>query len=76
MRMPDVNVLVYAHRADLAVHEAYAAWLRRLVDGPEPFALSVLVAAAFLRLVTSTRVYADPTPMPVAIAAIAGKGRS
>jgi toxin-antitoxin system PIN domain toxin len=70
MRMPDVNVLVYAHRADEAVHDAYASWLNRLVDGPEPFALSVLVVAGFLRIVTSPRIYADPTPLPVAIAAI------
>lgn len=70
MLMPDVNVLVYAHRADDPVHEAYADWLRRLVDGPEPFALSVLVAAGFLRIVTSPRIYPDPTPLPVAVAAI------
>lgn len=70
MLMPDVNVLVYAHRADEAVHEAYGEWLHRLVDGPAPFALSVLVAAGFLRIVTSARVYADPTPPSVAVAAI------
>jgi hypothetical protein len=70
MLMPDVNVLVYAHRADETVHEAYAEWLRQTVDGREPFALSVLVAVGFLRVVTSPRIYAEPTPMPVAVAAI------
>ena len=70
MRMPDVNVLVYAHRADEAVHEAYAAWLHGLVVGPEPFALSALVAVGFLRVVTNPRIYADPTPLPVALAVI------
>src|SRR5262245_50855095 len=70
MRMPDVNLLVYAHRADTAAHEAYADWLRRLVDGPEPFALSVLVAVGFVRLVTNPRIFADPTPLPVAAAAV------
>jgi hypothetical protein len=44
--------------------------LNRTVDGPEPFALSVLVAVGFLRIVTSPRIYADPTPLPVAIASI------
>ena len=34
MLMPDVNVLVYAHRQDEAWHEPYADWLRRTVDGP------------------------------------------
>jgi hypothetical protein len=67
--MPDVNVLVYAHRQDEAWHEAYRDWLRDVVDGPRPFALSVLVAVGFVRVVTSSRIYEDPTPLPVALAA-------
>lgn len=70
MLMPDVNVLVYAHREDEAVHEAYADWLRQLMNGAEPFSLSVLVAVGFVRVVTNQRIYADPTPLPVALAAI------
>lgn len=70
MLTPDVNVLVYAHRVDEAVHEAYADWLHGLVAGPEPFALSALVAVGFLRVVTNPRIYADPTPLPVALAAV------
>lgn len=70
MRMPDVNILVYAHRADERLHAPYADWLARLVAGPEPFALSVLVAVGFLRVVTSRRIYPDPTPLAVALAFI------
>jgi uncharacterized protein len=70
MFMPDVNVLVYAHRADESMHEGYAAWLEHLVDGTEPFSLSVLVAVGFLRIVTNPRIYADPTPPPVALAVV------
>jgi toxin-antitoxin system PIN domain toxin len=70
MLMPDVNVLIYAHREDEAVHEPYAAWLKGLVDGPEPFGLSILVAVRFLHIVTSARIYADPSPLPIALAAI------
>jgi toxin-antitoxin system PIN domain toxin len=70
MLMPDVNVLVYAHREDEELHEAYADWLRQLVNGTEPFSLSVLVAVGFVRVVTNQRIYADPTPLPVALAAI------
>lgn len=68
MLMPDVNVLIYAHRQDEAWHEPYAGWLKQVVDGPEPFALSVLVAVGFIRIVTSTRIYEDPTPLLVALA--------
>jgi len=70
MLMPDVNILVYAHRQDESWHEAYADWLGHTVDGPEPFALSVLVAVGFLRIVTNDRIYAEPTPLPVALAAV------
>ncbi len=68
MLMPDVNVLIYAHREDERCHEAYANWLKALVDGAEPFALSVLVAVGFIRIVTNRRIYQDPTPLPVALA--------
>jgi toxin-antitoxin system PIN domain toxin len=62
MLAPDVNVLVYAHRLDSPEHAAYAAWLQRLATGAEPFALSELVLSGFLRLVTNTRVFRQPTP--------------
>jgi uncharacterized protein len=70
MLMPDVNILVYAHREDEARHRAYAAWLHELVDGPEPFSLSVLVAIGFVGIVTNPRIYADPTPLPIALAVV------
>ncbi|MFV2062123.1 MAG: type II toxin-antitoxin system VapC family toxin [Chloroflexota bacterium] len=68
--MPDVNVLVYAHRQDEAWHHSYADWLERLVDGPEPFSLSVLVAVAFIRIVTNPKTFDHPTPLPVALVAM------
>lgn len=68
MLMPDINILVYAHRQDEQHHELYAAWLKALVDGAEPFALSVLVVVGFVRIVTSRRIYDDPTPLPLALA--------
>jgi toxin-antitoxin system PIN domain toxin len=55
--MPDVNVLVYAHRAETGNHERYAKWLIELANGPEPFALSELVLQGFLRVVTNARIF-------------------
>lgn len=66
--MPDVNVLVYAHRQDEANHSAYARWLKSTIDGSEPFALSVLIAVGFVRIVTNTRIYAQATPLQLALA--------
>lgn len=70
MLMPDVNVLVYAHRADETVHQSYRHWLTAVVNGPQPFALSVLVAVGFVRIVTNARIYPVPTPLATALAVI------
>ena len=48
MLLPDVNVLIYAHRLESPEHARYAEWLRALAVGPEPFALSELGASGFV----------------------------
>jgi toxin-antitoxin system PIN domain toxin len=68
--MPDVNVLIYAHRADDPDHVFYRQWMERLATGPEPFALSLEVATAFVRIVTHPRYPSGPTPLPLALAVI------
>ena len=61
MLLPDVNVLIYAHVEDSTDdHQKYADWITRLATGPEPFALSVLVLAGFLRIVTNPRIFHPP----------------
>jgi toxin-antitoxin system PIN domain toxin len=68
MLMPDVNMLVYAHREDAHQHKEYAQWLRSLAEGDEPFALSELVLHGFIRVVTNRRIFLRPTPLPDALA--------
>lgn len=68
--MPDVNVLVYAHRQDESVHEFYRDWLENLVNSGAPFGLSALVGMAFVRIVTNPRFRSDPTPLSVALDAV------
>ncbi len=68
MIVPDVNVLVYAHRRDAARHDEYRAWLEAAITGPAPYGLSDLVLAGFLRVVTHPRVFRDPTPLADALA--------
>ncbi len=67
MQLPDVNVLIYAHREDAAEHEAYAAWLRDLVNGVEPFAVSEVVLSGFIRIVTNPKIFEPATPMSTAL---------
>lgn len=59
---PDVNVLVAAFRADHPHHRAATTWLRQSIATGTPFVVVPLVAAAFLRLVTSKRVFPDAAP--------------
>lgn len=61
MLMPDVNVLLYAHRAESERHERYAKWLVDLANGPSPFALSEPVMQSFIRIVTNARVFDPPS---------------
>lgn len=68
MRLPDVNVLIYAHREDAPDHDRYAEWLRALTRSNEPFALADTVLASFLRIVTNSRIFDPPTPLETAIA--------
>jgi toxin-antitoxin system PIN domain toxin len=68
MLLPDVNVLIYAHRVESPEHERYAAWLIRLASEPEPFALSELGASSFVRIVTNPRIWRTPTETTDALA--------
>lgn len=63
MLMPDVNVLVYAHREESLHHDRYATWLIDLAGGPEPFAVSEFTLHDFLRVVTNPRIFVPPTSM-------------
>lgn len=68
MQLLDVNVLIYAHREDSPEHGRYASWLHRLVTNGQPFALSSVTLAGFLRIVTNRRIFPQPTPMGTALA--------
>jgi uncharacterized protein len=62
--LPDVNVLIYAHRADSTPeHPAFASWLTRLATGQEPFALSVLALGGVVRIVTNPRIFTRPSTL-------------
>ncbi len=67
MILPDVGVLVYAHRRDAVEHGEYRAWLEDVVNGEKAFGLSDLVLGGFLRVVTHPRVFVRPTPLARAL---------
>jgi uncharacterized protein len=67
MILPDVNVLVYAHREDVANHTRYRDWLQETINAPQSFGMCDVVLSGFLRVVTHPRVFAVPTPMERAL---------
>lgn len=67
MRCVDVNVLVYAHRPEAPHHQAFAAWLEDARGADEPLAVSGTVLSGFLRVVTHSKVFREPTPLDRAI---------
>jgi toxin-antitoxin system PIN domain toxin len=70
MIIPDVNLLIYAHRREDPHHEYYKSWLEDLANGSEPFGLSTLVASAFVRIVTHPSFRPFPTPLIQAVSVI------
>jgi uncharacterized protein len=67
MVLPDVNVLVYAHRMDAPNHSPYRRWLEACVGSDHAYGMADLVLAGFLRVVTHPNVFTPPSPLESAL---------
>ena len=63
MIVVDANLLVYAHVSDLKQHERARRWLDDSLNGSTRVGLPWSSLLAFLRVVTSTRIFARPEPI-------------
>lgn len=63
MILPDVNVLIYAFRADSADHLRYKAWLEDVVNGPATYGMSPQVLSAVVRICTHPRIFKQPSAL-------------
>lgn len=63
----DVNVLVYAYRADAPNHGAFRQWVEAVVNGDEAYALSDFVLSGFMRVVTHPKVFKRPSSVADAL---------
>lgn len=61
MKLPDVNVLLYAKNADAPDHGRGRAWLEDALSGVEPVAFAWVVLLGFVRIATRM-----PSPLTVA----------
>ncbi|MCZ7564995.1 MAG: hypothetical protein M5U08_15465 [Burkholderiales bacterium] len=52
MILPDVNVLIYAFRADSAQHEQYRDWLESTINAPEAYDVARQALRAVVRVTT------------------------
>jgi toxin-antitoxin system PIN domain toxin len=59
--LPDVNVLLYAFRADSPDHSSYRKWLDAVVNGEMAYGISPQVLAGVVRVATHPRVYTRPS---------------
>jgi toxin-antitoxin system PIN domain toxin len=67
MRLPDVNVLIYAFRDAAPDHDRYRTWVQATVDAEEPFGLADVVLSGFVRVATHPRIWDPPVPVDQAL---------
>lgn len=63
MILPDVNVLIYAFRADLPQHAVCRRWLVEVTSGDARFGLSPMALAAVVRITTNPRAFRVPSEL-------------
>ena len=68
MILPDVNVLIYAFRADSPEPRKCRLWLKSVVGGDMAYGMSPQVLGAVVRIVTHPRIFVPPTPLAEALA--------
>ncbi len=67
MKLPDVNLFLYAYDSRSPRHGAARDWLERTLSGAETVALSWTVLLAFIRLSTRSVVVEQPLSVDAAI---------
>ena len=64
MTLIDASIFIYAHVSTFPQHHAAREWLDQQLNGSAPVGLPWASLLAFLRLVTNSRVFEYPEPMP------------
>ncbi len=67
MILPDVNILVHAHKEQAPDHERFRQWMENLINGEAAYGMSELVVSGFIRIVTHPRIFDPPSTLDIAL---------
>jgi toxin-antitoxin system PIN domain toxin len=59
--LPDVNVLLYAFRADSVNHAAHRRWLGSILNGQMAYGMSPQVLSGVIRVATHPQIFVRPS---------------
>jgi toxin-antitoxin system PIN domain toxin len=59
--LTDVNVLIYAFRADSKGHVRYKKWLEDVINGPAAYGVSPQILSSVIRICSHPRIFAQPS---------------
>ena len=62
MILPDVNILLYAFRADAPDHATHGEWLSSVVNGEAAYWMSPQALAGVMRIATHPKNLQQPQP--------------
>jgi toxin-antitoxin system PIN domain toxin len=60
VKLPDVNLLLYAYDSEAPRHDAARKWLEETLSGAETVAFSWAVMVGFVRIATNPAIFARP----------------
>lgn len=72
MKLPDVNLVLYAVDSGSALHRPAKSWLEKILSGAETVGWSWVVLLGFIRLSTNPRVFSSPLTVDQAISHVDG----
>lgn len=61
MILPDVNILIYAFRADMIQHPRIRPWLTSVIESDAAFGISPLTLSALVRITTNVKAFRVPS---------------
>ena len=61
MILTDVNVVIYAFRADSKDHVNYKTWLEDVINGPAAYGISPQILSSVVRICSHPRIFAQPS---------------